>query len=73
MCAAKRDSLVFQTLKKALQKAPGSKPLFHSDRGYQYTSLGFKKILDDNEMTQSMSRVGRCIDNGPMEFRTKAA
>jgi putative transposase len=45
----------------------------HSDRGYQYTSLGFKKILDDNEMTQSMSRVGRCIDNGPMEFRTKAA
>ncbi|MCY9652242.1 IS3 family transposase [Paenibacillus thiaminolyticus] len=59
--------LVFQTLKRALQEAPGSKPMLHSDRGFQYTSLDFKKLLDDNEMTQSMSRVGRCIDNGPME------
>lgn len=61
------NPLVFQTLKLALQAAPGSKPLLHSDRGYQYTSPDFKKILDDNELTPSMSRVGRCIDNGPME------
>ncbi|MDG0871267.1 IS3 family transposase [Paenibacillus thiaminolyticus] len=61
------NPLVFQTLKRALQEAPGSKPMLHSDRGFQYTSLDFKKLLDDNEMTQSMSRVGRCIDNGPME------
>ncbi|MGM1048826.1 MAG: IS3 family transposase [Bacillota bacterium] len=61
------NPLVFQTLKLALQEAPGGKPMLHSDRGYQYTSLDFKKILDDNEMTQSMSRVGRCIDNSPME------
>ncbi|NQF16185.1 IS3 family transposase [Brevibacillus sp. HB1.3] len=27
----------------------------------------FKKKLDDTGMTQSMSRVARCIDNGPME------
>jgi len=61
------NPLVFQTLKLALQAAPGSTPMLHSDRGYQYTSLGFKKLLDDNKMIQSMSRVGRCIDNGPME------
>lgn len=61
------NPLVFQTVKLALQEAPESKPMLHSDRGYQYTSLAFKKILDDNEITQSMSRVGRCIDNGPME------
>lgn len=61
------NPLVFQTVKLALQETPGSKPLLHSDRGYQYTSLDFKKILDDNKMTQSMSRVGRCIDNSPME------
>ncbi|WP_442950603.1 transposase, partial [Paenibacillus sp. FJAT-27812] len=24
-------------------------------------------LLDQNELSQSMSRVGRCIDNGPME------
>nr|WP_241484627.1 IS3 family transposase [Paenibacillus mucilaginosus] len=61
------NPLVFETLKQALQAAPGSKPMLHSDRGFQYTSLDFKKLLDDNELTQRMSRVGRCIDNGPME------
>ena len=61
------NSLVFQTLKKALKAAPGSTPMLHSDRGFQYTSLAFKKLLDENKITQSMSRVGRCIDNGPME------
>ncbi|WP_424766702.1 IS3 family transposase, partial [Paenibacillus sp. sgz302251] len=61
------NPLVFQTLNLALQEASGSKPMLHSDRGYQYTSLAFKKILDENHITQSMSRVGRCIDNGPME------
>ncbi|OBZ12903.1 transposase [Bacillus sp. FJAT-26390] len=61
------NPLVFQTLKQALQAAPGSKPMLHSDRGFQYTSLDFKKLLDQNELSQSMSRVGRCIDNGPME------
>lgn len=61
------NPLVFQTLKLALQGAPESSPLLHSDRGFQYTSLGFKKLLDGSKMVQSMSRVGRCIDNGPME------
>ncbi|MBN2981582.1 IS3 family transposase [Cohnella algarum] len=41
--------------------------MLHSDWGFQYTSQNFKKILDKNKLTQSMSRVGRCIDNGPME------
>lgn len=60
------NSLVFQTVKKAMKAAPRSKPMLHSDRGFQYTSLKFKKILKKG-MVQSMSRVGRCIDNGPME------
>ncbi len=61
------NPLVFDTLKRAMQAAPGSSPLLHSDRGFQYTSLSFKALLDDHNMVQSMSRVGRCIDNGPME------
>ena len=44
-----------------------TKPLFHSDRGYQYTSKSFRKKLNKAGVTQSMSRVSRCIDNGPME------
>ncbi len=61
------NSLAFQTLDLALEAAPSSTPMIHSDRGFQYTSWGFKKKLEAHGMTQSMSRVGKCIDNGPME------
>ncbi|MGP4042640.1 IS3 family transposase [Gracilibacillus sp. D59] len=61
------NPLVFNTLTQALKASPGAKPLLHSDRGFQYTSLGFKKIIDEAGMKHSMSRVGRCIDNGPIE------
>ncbi|MBN6049756.1 IS3 family transposase [Lactobacillus helveticus] len=39
----------------------------HSDRGFQFTRAPFKHELEEHGMSQSMSRVGRCIDNGPME------
>ncbi len=61
------NELVFETFDIAHKQHPSVKPIFHSDRGYQYTSKAFKKKLDDAGMTQSMSRVSRCIDNGPME------
>lgn len=61
------NNLVFKTLDIALEASPGASPIIHSDRGYQYTSNGFKQKLDAAEMTHSMSRVGKCIDNGPME------
>jgi putative transposase len=63
------NPLVFKTLELALTSAceSESKPLLHSDRGFQYTSLRFKEMLDEAKLKQSMSRVGRCIDNGPME------
>lgn len=61
------NQLVFDTLDEALAVSPGAHPLLHSDRGFQYTSLGFKRKIDKAKMKQSMSRVGKCIDNGPME------
>lgn len=61
------NELVFRTFDIAHQTYPDVKPIFHSDRGFQYTSKIFKKKLDAAGMTQSMSRVSRCIDNGPME------
>ena len=61
------NALVFRTFDLAHQTYPDAKPVFHSDRGFQYTSKIFRKKLDDAGMTQSMSRVSRCIDNGPME------
>lgn len=61
------NSLVFKTLDQATALLNGDRPLIHSDRGFQYTSKGFKRRIDTAKMRQSMSRVGRCIDNGPME------
>lgn len=46
---------------------PGAHPLFHSDRGFQYTNRTFYAKLQELKMKQSMSRVAKCIDNGPME------
>lgn len=61
------NRLVFKTFDEAIAKNPGAKPVLHSDRGFQYTSLGFQAKLTHQEMKQSMSRVGQCIDNGPTE------
>lgn len=61
------NALVFDTLDQAIAANPDAHPLFHSDRGYQYTNRQFYAKLEKAGMTQSMSRVGRCIDNGPME------
>jgi putative transposase len=61
------NELVFSTFDIAHETYPSAKPIFHSDRGFQYTSKKFKKKLDGSGITQSMSRVSRCIDNGPME------
>ncbi|WKB76592.1 MULTISPECIES: IS3 family transposase [Bacillus] len=61
------NALVFKTLNQALEAAPNARPLLHSDRGFQYTSHQFRRMIENANMTQSMSRVGRCIDNGPIE------
>ncbi len=47
--------------------------MLHSDRGFLDTSQAFETRITTANMTQSMSRVVRCIDNGPMEFRTQSA
>lgn len=61
------NALVFKTFKLATEDNPDAQPLFHSDRGFQYTTKAFRKMLVDAGCTQSMSRVGRCLDNAPME------
>lgn len=61
------NALVFNTLDKAIENNPNAHPLFHSDRGFQYTNRVFHAKLEAAGMTQSMSRVAKCIDNGPIE------
>ncbi len=59
--------LVNKTLDNAIEDNPEAHPLFHSDRGFQYTREVFRARLKDLGINQSMSRVSHCIDNGPME------
>ena len=60
-------ALVNSAIKKPLKEFPDSHALLHSDRGFQFTRRSFTYMLKAQGMTQSMSRVSRCIDNGPME------
>ena len=61
------NPLVLTTFDQAIAANPGATPLCHSDRGFQYTNRTFHTKLENAGMTQSMSRVAKCIDNGPME------
>jgi transposase InsO family protein len=61
------NALVFDTFDAAVSSEPDAHPLFHSDRGFQYTNRIFHQKLIEAGMTQSMSRIAKCIDNGPME------
>jgi putative transposase len=62
-------SLVIDALEMAWQQrrpVPGAL-LFHSDRGSQYASHDFARLLDQHGITASMSRKGNCWDNACSE------
>lgn len=62
-------SLVIDALEMAwLQRRPvRDQLLFHSDRGSQYASHDFARLLDEHGITASMSRKGNCWDNACSE------
>jgi putative transposase len=49
------------------RRGPKAALLHHSDRGSQYTSEQFQKLMADHGVTCSMSRSGNCWDNAAME------
>lgn len=63
-------SLVMDALRMALgrRRPDQAEPLMHhSDRGSQYASHEFQKLLREHNITCSMSRKGNCWDNAMME------
>ncbi|WP_139684233.1 DDE-type integrase/transposase/recombinase [Vibrio tasmaniensis] len=46
---------------------PNSKPIIHSDQGWQYRHRQYQKKVAESELTQSMSRKGNCLDNAVAE------
>ncbi len=61
------NALVRDTVHQIKDAIIPTQTLLHSDRGFQYTSHGFRNFVQKHQITHSMSRVGKCIDNGPME------
>ena len=61
------NQIVKDTFDQIKRKIIPTKTMIHSDRGFQYTSHFFKHFIEKGQITHSMSRPGRCIDNGPIE------
>ena len=60
-----RAELVNSALLMAIDsRKPKPGLLWHTDRGSQYASDSHRQILENNKITQSMSRRGNCWDNG---------
>jgi putative transposase len=61
-------NLVGESLIRALSiRRPADGLIHHSDRGSQYCSREYRKILENYGVVASMSRKGNCYDNAPME------
>lgn len=67
------ENTIISAFKKAIKNRPIQEGLiFHSDRGSQYASTEFRKLLAKQKCIQSMSRKGNCWDNAVAEsfFKT---
>ncbi len=68
LASVQDETLVQNALQMALlRRHPDPGLLHHSDRGSQYTSLGYRDTLAQAGMVVSMSRTGNCYDNAAME------
>lgn len=68
MDARMKTDLVADALRMALQqRRPQADLLHHSDRGSQYTSADYQRLLARHGIIVSMSRSGNCYDNAAME------
>lgn len=60
--------LVVAALEMAIERrCPGEALLAHSDRGSQYASEHYQELLGKHGIECSISGVGQCWDNAPME------
>ena len=61
-------ALVLRALMMVINlRKPPPDLLHHSDRGTQYASHDYQRLLKQHAMIASMSRKGNCWDNAPVE------
>lgn len=57
-----------EMLNGLIHKLPANvQPILHSDQGWQYQIKEYQRMLKENNIIQSMSRKGNCLDNSVME------
>ena len=62
------EAMVIDNLKDAIHKTNDTTSLLiHSDQGILYQANEFRKLLEENNIEQSMSRRGNCYDNAVIE------
>ena len=63
-----RADLPLAALRMAISaQRPSAGLIHHSDRGVQYASVDYRKLMQSAGLRASMSRKGDCYDNAPME------
>jgi putative transposase len=62
-----KASLAVRALRNAIGLRSPLGTVVHSDRGSQFRSMKFVRLLRDNGLAGSMGRVGACADNAAME------
>jgi transposase InsO family protein len=61
-------NMVGAMLRRAFARlGPRDRPLLHSDQGWQYRMPTYREALEQQAVTQSMSRKGNCLDNAAMD------
>jgi putative transposase len=61
------QEIALAALRMALQHRGAKGGLHHSDRGVQYASAAYQRLLKEAGFSPSMSRVGDCWDNAVVE------
>ena len=62
--------LVLDTVKQAIESVPYKQRknlILHSDQGWHFTNWQYVKLLKENNIQQSISNKGSCVDNVPIE------
>lgn len=62
--------LVLDTVKQAIESVPYEQRknlILHSDQGWHFTNWQYVKLLKENNIQQSISSKGSCVDNVPIE------
>jgi putative transposase len=63
-----RTELCLDAIGMAIRsRRPGKELIHHSDRGVQYASVDYRRLLQSHDIQLSTSRAGDCYDNAAME------